>query len=297
MKLWLVLNGKKAEQEGLREAVSALREAGHEVAVRVTWEGGDAARIVAEAERAGAEVVVACGGDGTLSEVAAALYAGGAKAAMGVMALGTANDFATACGLGKGDAMSALEFVLLQSPLTIDLGAFNGQPFLNVATAGFGAEVTANTPADLKDQLGGMAYLLTGIKNITGLEALEATLRWPDGQWSGTLGALAVGNGAQAGGGFAVCPGARLDDGLLDVSFLSTEGRAVGWIGELVRFVRDGQAEHVGRLRVPWLEVVAPRGLHVSVDGEPHVEERLRFDALPGALRAIIPTRILGPQR
>jgi lipid kinase YegS len=297
MKLWLVVNGKGGDEDGLRSAVAALREQGHEIAVRVTWEGGDAERIVAEASAAGAEVIVACGGDGTLHEVAASLHLQGSSAALGMLPRGTANDFATACGLGKRDAASALGFVTQQAPLKIDLGAINGHPFLNVVTAGFGAEITAQTPSELKDSVGGLAYLLTGISNLGALEARQATLRWEGGQWSGALGALAVGNGAMAGGGFVVCPGARLDDGLLEVSFVPAEGGALGWVRALARFVRDGQDEGVHTMQVSWLEVDAPDGLHISVDGEPQQLTSLRFDALPGAIHAFIPSRILTAHR
>lgn len=297
MRLWLVVNGKGGDEDGLRAAVEGLRGQGHAVAVRVTWEGGDAARIVAEAEADGAEVVVACGGDGTLSEVAAALYAARSRAALGILPRGSANDFATACGLAKRDAAAALAYIVEQAPLAVDMGSMNGAPFLNVVTAGFGAEITANTPAELKAQVGGLAYLLTGIGSIAGLEAREATLRWPDGEWTGALGALAVGNGRQAGGGFVVCPGARLDDGLLDVSFLPAEDGALSWMSALARFVKNGEDEGVRRLLVPWLEVESPQGLHVSLDGEPHLEQRLRFEAIPAAIRAIIPSRVLSATR
>ncbi|MEE7566792.1 lipid kinase YegS, partial [Xanthomonas sp. Kuri4-3] len=69
----LILNGKSAGDEGLREAVAALRDRGVALDVRVTWEEGDAERYVAEAVVDGVDTVIAGGGDGTLSEVATTL--------------------------------------------------------------------------------------------------------------------------------------------------------------------------------------------------------------------------------
>jgi len=69
----LILNGKSAGNEAVREAVAAMRRQGVQLDVRVTWEGGDAGRYVAEAIADGVDTVIAGGGDGTLSEVASAL--------------------------------------------------------------------------------------------------------------------------------------------------------------------------------------------------------------------------------
>ena len=96
----LILNGKSTDNEDLREAVGVLRKRGIQLDVRVTWEEGDAERYVAEAIADGVQTVVAAGGDGTLSEVAAALAHHQDDAAtlpsLGLVPLGTANDFATA---------------------------------------------------------------------------------------------------------------------------------------------------------------------------------------------------------
>src|SRR5687767_2674347 len=99
--LWrLLLNGKSAGDDALREAVASMRDSGVALDVRVTWENGDATRYVDEAIADGASCVIACGGDGTLGEVAAALAQRDVDAdalpSLGLVPMGTANDFATA---------------------------------------------------------------------------------------------------------------------------------------------------------------------------------------------------------
>src|SRR5262249_60663371 len=99
--LRLVLHGKQAQNPAVRAAVVAERAAGHRIEVRVTWEGGDGARLAEEASRMGVERVAAGGGDGTINEVVTGLLAArgvdGRGAALAVVPLGTANDFAHAC--------------------------------------------------------------------------------------------------------------------------------------------------------------------------------------------------------
>jgi len=95
-KALLVLHGKQATNEELREAVRQWRDLGHELAVRVTWEPGDTARLVQEALAAGYRRLVAGGGDGTVREMTEALLGSGSDASLAVLPLGTANDFAHA---------------------------------------------------------------------------------------------------------------------------------------------------------------------------------------------------------
>ena len=110
----LILNGKSAGDDDLRGAVQTLRESGIALEVRVTWEDGDAERYVAEAIADGVDTVIAAGGDGTLSEVATTLAHRDETAdtlpSLGLVPLGTANDFATAAGIPEGP-LAALQLV------------------------------------------------------------------------------------------------------------------------------------------------------------------------------------------
>jgi diacylglycerol kinase family enzyme len=99
-KACLVLHGKAAARDDVREAVRAVRKDGYRVDVRVTWETGDASRSAREATETGYGVVVAGGGDGTVNEVVAGMTertAGSSSSVLAVLPLGTANDVAHAC--------------------------------------------------------------------------------------------------------------------------------------------------------------------------------------------------------
>ncbi|WP_220814954.1 lipid kinase YegS [Pseudomonas paralcaligenes] len=286
-KALLILHGKQAQNEEVRAAVMALRENGWELAVRLTWEGGDAARLVDEALAAGYPTLIAGGGDGTLREVVEAMALANAEASLALLPLGTANDFSRAAGIPllPAEALSLLEF----EPHAIDLGEVDGQLFLNMATGGFGSKVTANTSEDLKKLLGGAAYLLTGLSRFTEVRSAFGRFHGPDFDWEGDFLALGIGNGRQAGGGHVLCPQASVDDGLLDICIVPAAQDVVGTLGTLLSGGILGLEAVSVTARLPWLEVEAPEGLDINLDGEPLTGNRLRFAARPGALRLHLP--------
>jgi lipid kinase YegS len=285
-KAWLILHGKQALNEEVREAVMAKREQGWEIVVRLTWEGGDAARLVEEGLAAGYTTLIAGGGDGTLRDVAEALALAESDATLALMPLGTANDFARAAGVPL-EPQGAL--ALLDQPARpVDLGEVGGQLFLNMATGGFGSQVTANTSEDLKKVLGGAAYLFTGLSRFSELHAAKGVLHGPGFHWEGELLALGIGNGRQAGGGHLLCPEAQADDGLLDISILPAPTEVVSTLKELLAGGLGLDRLFV-RARLPWVEIQSSENLDINLDGEPLKGTDLRFVARPEALRLHLP--------
>ncbi|KNX78810.1 lipid kinase [Pseudomonas sp. 250J] len=282
-KALLILHGKQAGNEEVRAAVGQLRERGWTLDVRLTWEGGDAQRLVGEALAAGYGQVVAGGGDGTLRDVAEAMGLAATQASLALLPLGTANDFARAAGVPL-EPQAALD--LLEVPARpIDLGRVGDQLFLNMATGGFGSQVTANTSEDLKKVLGAAAYLFTGLSRFSELQAASVELQGPGFQWQGELLALGIGNGRQAGGGHVLCPEATVDDGLLDIGILPAPQEVAGALRDLLA----GDGLFV-RARLPWVEIKGAQGLDMNLDGEPLQAASLRFEAMPRALRVHLPT-------
>lgn len=286
-KAWLILHGKQALNEEVRAAVADLRERGWQLAVRLTWEEGDARRLVQEGLAAGYPIVIAGGGDGTLRDVAEAMLEARGDASLAMLPLGTANDFARAAGvsLAPAEALGLLEV----APRPVDLGLASGRVFVNMATGGFGSTVTAHTSEDLKKVFGGAAYLLTGLSRFSELRAAFGRFRGPGFEWQGDFLAMGVGNGRQAGGGHVLCPEALADDGLLDLCIVPAPQDIPETLGTLLSGGMLGLETVSICARLPSLELEAPEGLALNLDGEPTQSSRLRFETRPAALRMHLP--------
>lgn len=294
----LILNGKSTGNTALREAVHAQRERGVTLEVRVTWEDGDAERYVAEAIEHGVDTIIAAGGDGTLSEVAQTLAhrpeSADALPSLGLVPLGTANDFATAAGI-PDEPLEALALIETHPARPVDLLSIDadGERWwcANVASGGFGTEVTVETDEGLKKVLGGLAYLVTGISRLGRIDPIRARLRTPDFNWEGGFIALGIGNGRQAGGGQVLCPEALIDDGLLDVTVIpELSGEVASTFAALIKGGKQGALEQVAeRTRAPWVEIDAEQPLTLNLDGEPVQARHFRIECVASRVRMHVP--------
>jgi len=304
----LILNGKSAGDDAVRDAVESMRAGGVTLDVRVTWEHGDAARYVAEAIDDGVRCVIAGGGDGTLGEVATALAEREEDAktlpALAAMPLGTANDFATAATIPV-DPLEALQLIADTPSHAIDLLRVDADGerrwCINLASGGFGTEVTVETDEGLKKLLGGLAYLVTGIARMGRIEPIAAHVYGEGFDWRGALIALGIGNGRQAGGGQILCPDARVDDGLLDLTVIpELEGELATTVATLMREGRGAALERVGeRARMRALTVESDAPMALNLDGEPVQARRFEIACVPARLRMHLPEHcpLLAPAR
>ncbi len=284
----LIINGKGANNEALREAVYSMRSEGVNLAVRVTWEQGDAARYVEEAVEHTVETVIAGGGDGTVNEVATALarHPSGSRPALGIVPLGTANDFATSCGIPL-DVGQALTLAIQGRATDIDLACVNKERyFINMATGGFGTRITTETPEKLKSALGGVSYFIHGLLRMDTLKADSCEITGPDFAWQGDALVIGIGNGRQAGGGQEICPDALINDGLLQLRLLTSEELLPSFLRSLL----DGEEnKNILSTSTPWLEINAPHEMTFNLDGEPLTGKHFRIDVLPNALQCRLP--------
>ncbi len=284
----LILNGKSAGDDTLREAVTLLRNEGIELHVRVTWEKGDAARYVAEAVELGVATVIAGGGDGTINEVATALVntTGENVPAMGIIPLGTANDFATSTGVPE-TLDKALQLAIVGKAVPIDVARVNDQTcFINMATGGFGTRITTETPERMKAALGGVSYVIHGLMRMDTLKADSVEIRGENFSWQGDALVIGIGNGRQAGGGQQLCPGALINDGLLQIRIFTGEELLPALFTTLTQ--PEVSPNIVDRVSA-WFEVTSPHEITFNLDGEPLSGQHFRMEILPGALKCRLP--------
>ena len=287
----LILNGKKAGETRVRAAVDTLRGEGHTIDVRVTWEAGDAKRLAAEAVRDGVDRVVAGGGDGTVFEVVNGLFSvmDAPEVAMGVLPLGSANDFATGSGVPIGDPLEALRLAIHGDPVPIDVGCVNDLHFLNAVVLGFGAEVTFATPESLKQAVGGAAYAVTGVLSAMENPEYPGVLTHGDERYEDAIIFAAVGNGVQAGGA-ALTPRARLDDGVLD--FMSIPAAGLAELSQIVQDIKNLPAADptvMAYRQFDSFQIESESPTPAAVDGEPLLASRFAFAVMEQRLPFVLP--------
>lgn len=278
-----IVHGARAGRADLRHLVDWVRGRGHLVEVHPTWEEGDGIRLAADAADRGADVVVAVGGDGTLNEVVNGLD--GRDAALGVVPLGTANDFAKQIGLPR-DADHAMDVVLQRPPLRMDTAALNGRRFVNVSSGGIGAETTAETPADAKASLGPLAYAITGLRKLAGLAPYRARFTADELALDAEFLVFAVGNARTTGAGTLLAPHASVTDGYLDVTIVEAMPRRE--FAQMMLKLKRGEhvatpGVHYARVRTLLVESETP--ISVNVDGENLQLTRLEYHVRPNDLR------------
>lgn len=272
----LILNGKSADNLPLRNVIAELRDEGVEIHVRVTWEKGDAQRYVNEACQLGVATVIAGGGDGTINEVSTALIQsqGDNIPALGILPLGTANDFATSAGIP--DALDkALKLAIAGNATDIDMVQVNDKTcFINMATGGFGTRITTETPEKLKAALGGVSYFIHGLMRMDTLKPDICDIRGEDFHWQGKALVIGIGNGRQAGGGQQLCPTALINDSLLQLRIFTGEELLPGLLSALTQSednpnIIDGASS--------WFDIRAPHEITFNLDGEPLSGQRISY--------------------
>ena len=273
----LVIHGARADRPDVRHLVNWVREKGHRVEMHATFEAGDAAEFAARAAKRGVDVVAAGGGDGTINEVINGLD--GFDVPLGIIPLGTANDFARQVGI-PADADHAMDVILQRKPRRLDTASLNGRRFLNVSTGGIGAEATAETSPEVKASLGPIAYAITGIKKFADLKPKSARFAGDAFEYEGEFLMFALGLTRATGGGTMVTPMASATDGLLDLCVIESMSR-----GDFARTVlRVKRGEHVGQDGVHYVQVRAVtidarQAIPVNVDGEMSNAQRLTYRA------------------
>jgi diacylglycerol kinase (ATP) len=184
--------------------------------VRLTERPGDEKRLAALALHDGATTIVACGGDGTWSNVANAILSAGADCRLALLAAGTGNDFAKTVGAPARDLAATARLVANGAESVVDVGRIEDRYFLNVTGFGFDIAVLddlENIPLITGDLL----YLSAAVRQLFKFRGMHvdittaAVARGPRAHLM-----LIIANGRNFGGMFQIAPDARIDDGKLD---------------------------------------------------------------------------------
>lgn len=162
-------SGKGLIKNHLLEIVDILVKADYEVTVYPTQSRGDAKRLMTERDRS-YELVVCSGGDGTLDEIVSGMIQSGFKTTIGYIPAGSTNDFAKSLKIPV-TMKKAAEIIAQRNVFSCDIGRFNKDIFVYVAAFGIFTEVSYETPQEMKNMLGHMAYLLEGVKQLANIKS------------------------------------------------------------------------------------------------------------------------------
>jgi diacylglycerol kinase (ATP) len=271
-----------------------LRERLGPLDIVITTGEGDATAAAAQAVRDGYDYVFAGGGDGTLNEVLngiASVPNGLSQTILGVIPLGTGNDFATALGFPE-DIGAVLDALDITAPIAVDVGVVNAHHFINVSAGGFIAEVSDAVGTQLKSIAGKLAYLIGGAQVLFTHEPVGVDISWTDAGATTRerfeLHAFAVCNSRQIGGGRLIAPDAVIDDGRLDVCLI--QSMPLTDFVQLLRLVSNGDHvddERVRYFRAASLELTFDRQVKVNTDGQVLDAARCQYHVLPRAVQLV----------
>jgi diacylglycerol kinase (ATP) len=298
MRARLIVNPASGTDRGaalLARINTALRTVVRDLDITITTGPDDAIRAAARAVEDRYDALYVGGGDGTLNLVLRGLLAGGAgpiTLPIGVIPLGTGNDFAKALGLGD-DPEGALEALLAMRVVDVDVGTLNERPFVNTSAGGFVADVSQAVTEGLKDVAGKLAYLIGGARALLGAEPFTARVTLPGdasshAAWAGSidLEMFAICNARFIGGGNPIAPEALIDDGLLDV-FLVKRMPLLEFVGVLQAIAAGEHQDddRVQHFRASAFDLEFDRMVRVNTDGELLEASSCAYRVLPCAAR------------
>ncbi len=274
------------------------------VEVRRTERPGQGAELARELLGSGFDRIIGAGGDGTFNEVANGFIRDERPlrpgACMGIFPLGTGGDFQRTLGI-PGDPAGAIEVLATGAPVEMDLGrircrgedgAEHTRYFVNLTSFGMGGEVAARS-RNLFGVLGGKAaFFWATLRMFLSYRGKEVEL-WLDGAAEPRRHKVlnvAVGNGCYHGGGMYVCPGALLDDGVLEVTVIDDLG-LMTLLKDLAYLYNGRIYEHPKCRHFRVREIVARsrEQTRIEVDGEPLGVLPLEITVLPRSLRVLAP--------
>ncbi len=288
----VVINAGSRRGAANELAVDTMRQAGVPVsAVHPVHSGADLAGTLDRVLADGHDLVVVGGGDGTVSYAAGRVA--GTNTVLGVLPLGTANDFARTLEI-PGNLSQACAALADGKVVDIDLGRANGEPFLNVASVGLSVAVTEALSPRLKRYIGPLAYSIATLSAYARHKSFQARLEFPEGDHEPMeledLLQVAVGNGRHYGGGNTVSPTAGIDDHTLDIYAI-----VAGPLREhvsIARLLKDGsfiKHDRVHHLTSRAVRLVTDPPLPVNLDGEIAAVTPTDFTIQRNAVHVVVP--------
>ncbi|MBA2363403.1 MAG: diacylglycerol kinase family lipid kinase [Chloroflexia bacterium] len=287
MKIAVALNPRSGSATGEEEIRAAFNAFG--VACVVVPLDEQAEERLIEAART-CDILVAAGGDGTVSTVADALVRSGGEAVLGVLALGTANDLGRSLGV-PADLSEGVAIIVEGRTVPMDaIRLDDGRVFVNQANGGFGGGVAQQLEDDVKSRWGPLGYWRASVDAAQEMPEYAISLTVDGEPLQVSAMNVTVANARFGGGGVQLAPLAVLSDGKLDLVIMKSRAK-LGLVSLIPRVLNatHGDLEDVISLQAQRVEFSATPEMPFSIDGEVTDEHPRLFEVLPGRLQVRAP--------
>ena len=295
-KMLLIVNpcsGKAKMRPALLGVVEVFSKADFDVTVYPTKKREDATNKVATLKNGDYDLIVACGGDGTLNEVITGLMHAGADIPIGYIPAGTLNEWSTGLGISKTIKQAAKDIVKGKE-ITLDIGKFGDNYF--TYTASFGAFTSASYSAnqDIKNVLGQTAYILEGIKSLGTLKPIHLKFECDEENFEGDYLFGAVSNSMSVGGIVKFDQSVvELNDGYFEVLLIKNPANVLGFQSIVDGIMkRELNRENMQFFHTKSLKVSCDNPLDWTLDGEHAVSDgKIEIQNIHNAVRFIVPDK------
>ena len=270
----------------LDKVISLHQEAGYTIVPYRITAGEDVGVALNDINDGNYKYILIAGGDGTVDSVVNAMAKSGISLPIGILPVGTANDFSKFLGM-PSDVEEACKQILSSEVKSVDLGSINDKYFVNVASTGLFTDVSQKTDVNLKNTIGKLAYYLKGLEELPNFRKLHVNILSKEVEFDGEMYLLLVFNGATAGN-FNLATRADACDGLLDIIMF----KAVQIYELLPLFIKVLKGEHLDSNKVlyfktDYLKVECHEDIVTDIDGEKGPDFPLEIKCIKGGLKIL----------
>lgn len=288
--------GRESFRKHIGEVLEKFETAGYETSCHATTGEGDATEAAKKAVERGFDLVVAAGGDGTLNEVIAGVSPFEKRPKIGLIPMGTTNDFARALRIPR-EIDGAVDIILQGSLIPVDVGVMNDRHFINIAGGGRLTELTYDVPSKLKTVLGQLAYYIKGIEMLPSVNSSHVRIEYDDEVFDGEAMMFLVGLTNSVGGFEKLAPESSVNDGKFTLLILKKCN-----IAELIRIVTLAlRGDHLDdplviSAKTKKVKVTSDEKVLLNLDGEYGGTLPATFENLYRHVEMYVPIDELRPQ-
>lgn len=282
-------SGREVFKKHLPEVLAKLEVAGYETSCHATTCAGDATTAAKDAVERKFDIIIAVGGDGTLNEVVAGVSGFENRPKIGLIPMGTTNDFARAVRIPR-DIDKAVDIIIAGDSIPVDVGRVNDRYFINIAGGGRITELTYEVPSKLKTVLGQLAYYLKGIEMLPSIKATKMRIEYDGEVFDDEAMMVLIALTNSVGGFEKLAPDASLNDGLFSI-FILKKCNVADFV-KIVTLASRGEHmkdPHIIYAKAKHLKITSDEKIQLNLDGEYGGDAPAEFTNLKQHIELFVP--------